>query len=151
MGNVSIKVSTYNLQRTWLVTRAWCGTAVCRICITTITWWRHSMETFSALLTICAGNSPATGEFPTQRPVTRNFHVIFDLRLNKRLSKQSWGWWFDTLLRLLWHHCYEIHVNSWCAKLFSRNISMHLQLISLLHADMTQVVEILPHVIQRPT
>ena len=39
------------------------------------------METFSALLAICAGNSPATGEFPTQRPVTRSFDVFFDLRL----------------------------------------------------------------------
>ena len=43
------------------------------------TWWRHQMETFSALLTICAGNSPVSGEFPTQRPVTRNFDVFFDL------------------------------------------------------------------------
>ena len=46
------------------------------------------METFSALLTICAGNSPVPGEFPTQRPVTRSFDFFFDLRLNKRLSKQ---------------------------------------------------------------
>ena len=55
------------------------------------------METFSALLAICAGNSPVPGEFPAQRPVTRSFEVFFDLRLNKRLSKQSWGWWFETL------------------------------------------------------
>ena len=47
------------------------------------------METFSAILAIYAGNSPVTGEFPTQRPVTRNFDVLFDLRVNKRLSKQS--------------------------------------------------------------
>ena len=40
------------------------------------------METFSVLLAICAGNSPVTGEFPSQRPVTRNFDVFFDLRLN---------------------------------------------------------------------
>ena len=39
------------------------------------------METYSALLTICAGNSPVAGEFPTQRPVTRSFDVFFDLRL----------------------------------------------------------------------
>ena len=39
-----------------------------------------------------AGNSPVTGEFPTLRPVARSFEVLFDLRLNKRLSKQSWGW-----------------------------------------------------------
>ena len=46
------------------------------------------METFSALLAICAGNSPVTGEFRAQKPVTRRFDVFFDLRLNKRLSKQ---------------------------------------------------------------
>ena len=68
-------------------------------------WWRHQMEPFSALLTLCAGNSPVTGEFPAQRPVTRNFDVFFDLRLNKRLSKQSWGWWFETLSRSSWSHC----------------------------------------------
>ena len=43
------------------------------------------METFSALLAICAGNSPVTVEFPTQRPVTRSFDVFFDLCPNKRL------------------------------------------------------------------
>ena len=47
------------------------------------TWWRHQMETFSALLAICAGNSPVPGEFPSQRPVTRSFDVFFDLCLNK--------------------------------------------------------------------
>ena len=68
------------------------------------TWWRHQMETFSALLAIYAGNSPVPGEFPAQRPVTRSFDVFFDLHLNKRLSKQSWGWWFETLSRPLWRH-----------------------------------------------
>ena len=62
------------------------------------------METFSALLAICAENSPVPGEFPTQRPVTRSFDVYFDLRPNKRLSKQSWGWWFETQSRPLWRH-----------------------------------------------
>ena len=69
--------------------------------------WRHEMETFSALLAICAGNSPVPGEFPAQRPVTRSFDVYFDLRLNKRLSNQSWGWWFGTSSRPLWRHCNE--------------------------------------------
>ena len=63
------------------------------------------METFSALLALCAGNSSVTGEFPTQRPVMRSFDLFFDLRLNKRLSKQSWGWWYETLWRSLWRHC----------------------------------------------
>ena len=67
-------------------------------------WWRHQMETFSALLAICAGNSPVPGEFPTQRPVTQNFGVCFDLRPNKRLSKQSWSWWFETPSCPLWRH-----------------------------------------------
>ena len=67
-------------------------------------WWRHQMETFSALLAICAGNSPVPGEFPAKRPVTRSFDVFFDLRLNKRLSKQPGGWWFETLSRRLWRH-----------------------------------------------
>ena len=62
-----------------------------------LSWWRHQMETFSALLALCVGNSPVTGDFPSQRPVTRCFDVFFQLRLNKRLSKQSWGW--------LWRHC----------------------------------------------
>ena len=31
-----------------------------------------------------------TGEFPARRPVTWNFDVFFDLRLNERFSKQSW-------------------------------------------------------------
>ena len=63
------------------------------------------METFPALLALCAGNSPVTGEFPAQRPVTRSFDVFFDLRLNKRLSKQSRDWWFETPSRSLWRHC----------------------------------------------
>ena len=70
-----------------------------------ITWWSHQIETFSALLALCAGNSPVTGEFPSQRPVTRSFGVFFDLRLNKRLSKQWWGWWLETLSRSWWRHC----------------------------------------------
>ena len=61
--------------------------------------------TFFALLALCAGNSPVTGEFPSQRPVTRSFDVFFDLRLNKRLSKQSRRRWFETPSCSLWRHC----------------------------------------------
>ena len=63
-------------------------------------WWRRQMGAFSALLALCV-----TGEFPSQKPVTRSFDVFFDLRLNKRLSKQSWGWWYQTPSRSLWRHC----------------------------------------------
>ena len=68
-------------------------------------WWRYQLETFSALLAICAVNSPVTGELPAQRPVTRRFDIFFDLRLYIRLSKQSWGCWFDTPSRPLPRHC----------------------------------------------
>ena len=65
------------------------------------------METFSALLALCAGNSLVIGDFPAQRPVTWSFDVFFDLHPNKRLSKQSWGWWFETPSHSLSRHCNE--------------------------------------------
>ena len=77
-----------------------CRIIQCRLHDDVIRW-----KTFSALLGICAGNSPVTGKFPAQRPVTRSFDVFSDLCLNKRLSKQSWGWWFETLSHPLWRHC----------------------------------------------
>ena len=70
-------------------------------------------------------NGPLCGEFtghrefPTQRPVTRSFDVFFYLCLNKRLSKQSWGWWFETPSLSLWRHCNdrrtsaEVNNNKW--------------------------------------
>ena len=68
------------------------------------TWWRHQMETFSA--------------FPAQRPVTPSFDVLFDLHLNKRLSKQSWGWWFEMQSCPLRRQCNEMnlcfnHIHIW--------------------------------------
>ena len=59
------------------------------------------METFSALLARCAGNSPVTGEFPSQRALTRNYDAFFELRLNKWLICR----WLDTPSRSLWRHC----------------------------------------------
>ena len=72
------------------------------------TWWRHQMETFSALLALCVGNSPVAGEFPAQRPVTRSFDIFFHLRLNKRLSKQLWDWWSETPSCPLWRHSNDL-------------------------------------------
>ena len=54
---------------------------------------------------LCVGNSPVTCVFPSQRPVTRSFDSFFDVRLNKPLAKQSWGWSFETPSRSLWSHC----------------------------------------------
>ena len=67
--------------------------------------WRYQMETFSVSLAICAGNSPASGEFPAQRPVTQGFDVFLDLCLNKQLRKQSRGCSFERLSCPLWCHC----------------------------------------------
>ena len=56
------------------------------------------------------GEFTGPGEFPTQRPVTRSFDVIFDLRLNKRLSKHWWGWWFETPSWPLWRQCNDTKI-----------------------------------------
>ena len=66
--------------------------------------WRHQIEISSALLALCEVNSSVTGEFPSQRPVTRGFDVFFDLRMNRRLCKPSRRRWFETLSRSLWRH-----------------------------------------------
>ena len=67
------------------------------ICSTS--WWRHQMETFSALVDLCARNSPVTGEFPSQKTVTRIFVVFFDLRLTKvALNDVTVIWWLCSLI-----------------------------------------------------
>ena len=63
-----------------------------------------SNGTFSTSLALCVVNSPVTGEFPSQKPVTRSFDVFFHLSLNKRLSKQLKRRWFETPSRSLWRH-----------------------------------------------
>ena len=70
-------------------------------------WWCTGTK---VMLTSSNGNifrvtGHLCGEFPTQRPVMWNFDVCFDMRLNKRSSKQSWGWWFETPWCPIWCHC----------------------------------------------
>ena len=74
-------------------------------CITLAMWKDDDVIkwNFSALLALCA----VPGEFPSQRPVMRSFDVFSDLRLNKRLSKQSRHWWFETPWHSLWCRCNE--------------------------------------------
>ena len=84
--------------------------------------WNYSstMMTSSngtALLDICAGNSPVTDEFPVQSPVMRSFGVFFDLRLNERLSKQSWGCWFETPSGPLWRHSNALTLFQLCVRM----------------------------------
>ena len=61
---------------------------------------------FSAIPAFREGNSPGTGGFASQTPVTRSFDVFFDLRLDKRISKQTIRRWFNS--PLLWRHCNAI-------------------------------------------
>ena len=69
------------------------------------------MGTFSVLLALCAGNSPVTGEFSSQRSVTQSFDVYFDLRQNTKLDKQSRRRWFETPSRSLWRNYNDL--NNW--------------------------------------
>ena len=74
-------------------------------------WWLELMISLQGLgqfmMTSSNGNifrvtDHLCGEFPVQRPVTRSFDVFFDLLLNKQLSEQSRGWWFEMPSRSLW-------------------------------------------------
>ena len=90
-----------------------CCTWLCTLCVSgahrTVAGWNRMMTSSNGnifrVISLLWENSPVTGEFPAQRPVTRSFDVFFDLRLNIRLSKQSSGWWFETPLHPLWRHC----------------------------------------------
>ena len=107
--------------------------------------WCHQMETFSALLALCAGNSPVTGEFPSQRPVRLSFDVFFDLCLNKRLSKQSWDWRFEMPSRPLGRQCTgaktETRPWSWANRMLTQQKYTHIDVMILNHfQDMLWVI-----------
>ena len=86
------------------------------------------------------GDFTGPGEFPAQRPATQSFDVFFDLCLNKRLSKQPWGWWFETPSWSLWRQCneswhhdnYQFSVMSFCRKETCRNIALLLDILNSL-------------------
>ena len=84
-------------------------------------WWRHQIETFSALLAPCAGNSMVTGEFPSQSPATRSFDVCFNLRRNKWLSQHARHLWFETPSRSLWRYC---NVKGYCQLVYKALIGI---------------------------
>ena len=82
--------------------------------VSTDSWWHHQMETFSALLAICLGNSTVTGEFPLQKASDAELCYFFYLCLNKCLSKQSWGLWFEMPSHSLWRHCNGLRKSDAC-------------------------------------
>ena len=74
-----------------------------------VTKWHSLWQISICMMTSSNGNifrvtGHLCGEFTGHRPVTWSFDVFFDLRLNKRLSKQSWCCWFETPWRSLWCH-----------------------------------------------
>ena len=86
------------------------------------------------------GNSPVTGEIPSQRLVTRNFGVFVDLHLNKRLGKQSRRWWFETQSGPLWRHSNAIgnraslcvcYFFAWKVPTAARPITLHFYIIEM--------------------
>ena len=79
--------------------------ATCRIWSPTYFMMTSSNGNIFRVTGHLCGEFTCPSEFPTQRPVTRSFDVFFDLPLNKRLRKQSWAWWFETLSHPLWRHC----------------------------------------------
>ena len=71
-------------------------------------WWRHQMETFSALLILYAGNSPVPVSCPHKGQWRRA--LMFSLIcawINDWVNK-PWGWWFETPSWSLWRHCNDI-------------------------------------------
>ena len=91
----------------------------------------YSNSNFRIFMTSSNGNifrvtGPICGEIPAQRPVTRSFDVFLDLRLNKRLSKHSWGWWSGTPSRSLRRHPNEEDsLSIFCYSPWPLHINLH--------------------------
>ena len=77
----------------------------------TKSWWRHQMETFSALLAICAGNSPVPENSPHKGQWRGALMFSLICAWIKRLSKQTWGWWLETPSLPLWRHSNVLSAN----------------------------------------
>ena len=87
-------------------------------------WWRHQMETFSALLAILCGEFTGARWIPHTKASDAELWCYFDLRPNKRLGKQSRGWWFETLSPPLWRH---------------RNVSSKVSIQQFMHHRIDQI------------
>ena len=83
-----------SIRRLWLVLVANRGMWVIPFLLLSVMMTSSNGNLFRVTGPLC-GEFTGPGEFHTQRPVTRSFDVYFDLRLNKWLSKQPWGWWFE--------------------------------------------------------
>ena len=68
-------------------------------------WWRHQMETFSALQAFVRGFHRSPVNTPHKGQWRGALMLSLICALKKWLSKQSWGWWFEMPTRSLWRHC----------------------------------------------
>ena len=75
--------------------------------VTGVTTWRKLVMMTSSNGNIFRVTGHLCGKFtgygwiPRTKPVKRSFEAFFNRRLNKRLSKQWWNWWFETPSRPL--------------------------------------------------
>ena len=98
INNIVCLVYSILYQGLGLCIYAWKSGVYCSLLVMMTSW------NGSIFRVTCTLWGKSTGDFPSQRPVTRSFDVFFDLRTSKRLSKQSRRWWFETPSRSLWRH-----------------------------------------------
>ena len=98
------KINTLVPERCYLNLRLIIFKLISRIEILS-TWWRHQMDTFPCYWPFVRGIQRSPVNSPHEGQWCGAFAVFFDLHLNKRLSKQSRRWWFETPSRPLWRHC----------------------------------------------
>ena len=113
--NTHLNIGTYFYHKKWdILTRA--------IFSPNVMMTSSNGNIFRVTGPLC-GEFTGPGEFPTQRPVTRSFDVFFDLRLNKRSSKQPRGWWFETQSWSLWRHYNGALVSQQCTLVVSKDLN----------------------------
>ena len=83
--------------------------------------------------------SPVNSPPKCHPAVTRSFDVFFDLHPNKRLSKQWWGWWSETLSCLLWRHCNAYEFFQKIKECMSLSTEFWRRSIGLLHGNFKEV------------
>ena len=101
---VYIYIFKYTSKLRWLVVRPIPGDCCAHTTVRFVQAKYVMMTSSNGNIFRVTGHLCGPGEFRTQKPVTRSFDVFFDVRLNKRLSKQWWGWRFETLSRPLRRH-----------------------------------------------
>ena len=92
------------------------------------------------------GEFTGPGEFPSQMPVTRSFDAFFDLRLNKRLNKKSWGWWFETPPWSLWRECNDIWNFRWYLRTTYIKFGFNKIVIEFWGHELDNLIDVIPYI-----